>query len=259
MMNQTPELKPVVNRQEFNLWQALGTMVSTAIIVATLFNLITPSSFFTSNLQYSLNQAIRNQTYPQREATRTPDLKDRIGIVAGHWGDGTGFTCADSTTESDINLTIATLVRQRLLEAGYEVDILKEFDSRLSQYNGLLLLSIHSGSCEYIDNSATGFKVAPSLAARANPDQSMKLAQCVAGRYAAATGLRLVNGSSDDMTTYHGYDEIDLNTPSIILEAGFLNLDRELLTRSTEVVAEGIVDGILCYIKNEDPGGGVSP
>jgi N-acetylmuramoyl-L-alanine amidase len=36
------------------------------------------------------------------------------------------------------------------------------------------------------------------------------------------------------------------------MEVGFLNLDRQILTQHRDLVAQGISDGILCYVRNED-------
>ena len=46
--------------------------------------------------------------------------------------------------------------------------------------------------------------------------------------------------------------EIDPSTVAAIVETGFLNLDREILTKHTDNVAAGIVDGILCFANNEN-------
>jgi N-acetylmuramoyl-L-alanine amidase len=53
------------------------------------------------------------------------------------------------------------------------------------------------------------------------------------------------------MSTYHSFEEINGGTPSVVIETGFLNLDRELLTKTPEKPAQGIVDGIMCYIRNQ--------
>jgi N-acetylmuramoyl-L-alanine amidase len=55
-----------------------------------------------------------------------------------------------------------------------------------------------------------------------------------------------------DMREYHAFREIDPNTVAAIIETGFLNLDREILTRRTELVAAGVVEGILCFAENEN-------
>jgi len=53
------------------------------------------------------------------------------------------------------------------------------------------------------------------------------------------------------MTSYHAFKEIDEFTPAAIIETGFMNLDRSLLTQQPELVAKGVADGILCYLRNE--------
>jgi N-acetylmuramoyl-L-alanine amidase len=54
------------------------------------------------------------------------------------------------------------------------------------------------------------------------------------------------------MREYHAFREIDPNTVAAIIETGFLNLDREILTKDTGRIAEGVVEGILCFANNEN-------
>jgi N-acetylmuramoyl-L-alanine amidase len=54
------------------------------------------------------------------------------------------------------------------------------------------------------------------------------------------------------MSSYHAFDEIDENTPAAIIEVGFLNLDRQILTQEPDRIASGISKGLLCYIYNEN-------
>lgn len=246
-----PQIPPNPKESEFNFWTSMGTVLSVAILVATMFNFITPSSFFSTNLQYSLSQALRNQANPQRAATAVPSA--RIGIVAGHWDNNSGFICADEKTESDVNLTIATYVRQKLMDQGYSVDLLKEFDSQLQNYHGLALIAIHTGSCEYIDNSATGFTVTSSLFSRSQPEQVSKLSACLVNRYGNLTGLRFINNSTETTASYHTYEEINPETPVVAIEAGYLNLDHDFLVNNPAKAAQGITAGILCFLRNENP------
>jgi N-acetylmuramoyl-L-alanine amidase len=55
-----------------------------------------------------------------------------------------------------------------------------------------------------------------------------------------------------DMTSYHAFDEISEETTAAIIETGFLNLDRQMLTKDRDKVVKGITDGILCFVRNED-------
>lgn len=176
---------------------------------------------------------------------------NRIGIVAGHYGSDSGTVCSTGLTEVEMNLKIATLVQKTLTDRGYQVDLLEEKDERLDGYRAALLVSIHLDSCEYINDQATGFKVAAALAEE-NISAAQRLTTCLSDRYADVTGLPYHAGSvTDDMTFYHAFDEIDPKTIAAIIEAGFLNMDYRFITEETDRVAEGIVAGITCYMNNE--------
>ena len=56
-----------------------------------------------------------------------------------------------------------------------------------------------------------------------------------------------------DMTDYHAFREIDPYTTAVIIETGFLSnpFDYDLVTLHPEIVATGVVKGILCYLNNE--------
>jgi N-acetylmuramoyl-L-alanine amidase len=113
------------------------------------------------------------------------------------------------------------------------------------------LVSIHADSCDYINDLATGFKVAAALASP-NPERATRLTACLRSRYAQATGLPLHSTSvTADMTDYHAFGEISELTPAAIIETGFLNLDRQFLTQNPDIAAQGITNGILCFLNNE--------
>lgn len=177
----------------------------------------------------------------------------RVGIVSGHRGNDSGSVCADGLTEAEVNFDIAVRVATILRARGYTVDVLDEFDARLKGYQAKALLSIHADSCDYINELATGFKVARTLDSRV-PAEEDRLVTCVRSRYGEATGLRFnANTITYDMTRYHAFYEIAPQTPSAIIETGFLNLDRAALTRRADTVAQGVVDGLLCYLTGEKP------
>lgn len=236
----------------FNAWNALQNIFTSAVIVATLFTLWTPSTLFSDQLLKNIlfnMQADENPeiTWP----TPTAALLPRIGIVAGHWGNDPGAVCPDGLSEMEVNLRIATLVQQYLMEEGFNVDLLQEFDKRLYQYQALAIVSIHCDSCDYINDEATGFKVAAAVANQF-PEKSDRLTSCLAHRYQQTTNLHFHNNTiTPDMTSYHAFNEIHTSTPAAIIEAGFLNLDRAILTEQPELVAKGITAGILCYVRNE--------
>ena len=229
--------------------------VGVAIMLATLFTAWTPNSLFASNLQEQLRLILTPQAPPNTVSTPQPQL--RIGIVAGHNGNDSGAVCVDENgevdlQEADVNLEIANFVRKSLVAQGFQVDLLNEFDTRLNGYRAVALVSIHNDSCEYVNDQATGFKVASSLETR-DVNRAQRLTACLVDRYERTTGLTFHAGSiTGDMREYHAFSEIDPNTITAIIETGFLNLDREILTNETVRVAEGITQGILCFMNNEN-------
>ncbi|MCQ3936328.1 MAG: hypothetical protein DPW18_04695 [Chloroflexi bacterium] len=234
---------------------AFFSTIGMAILIATLFTAWTPNSLFAGNLREQLRTLLTPQTGPDSGFT-TPQPKLRIGIVAGHMGNDSGAVCTDENgevtlTEVDVNYKIASLVRDSLTAKGFQVDLLNEFDTRLNGFRAVALVSIHNDSCEYINEEATGFKVAASLETR-DLNRAQRLTACLVDRYGQITGLTFhANSITPDMTEYHAFSEIDPNTITAIIETGFLNLDRQILTEQTDVVAEGITQGILCFINNE--------
>ena len=235
---------------------AIVPTIGIAILLATLFASLSPNSLSTISLSDKLALLLtpqvvnNNPEMPVQQALR-------IGIVSGHRGNDSGAVCTDTDgnvtlTEADVNFKIATLVVQKLTQRGFQVDLLNEFDTRLNGYRAVALLSIHNDSCQYINPEATGFKVAAALDTR-DANRASRLLTCMIDRYHTATGLPFhVNSITPDMTSYHAFSEIDPNTVAAIIEAGFLNLDQEILTQHTDQVADGIVNGLLCFVNNEN-------
>ncbi|MEE3229141.1 MAG: N-acetylmuramoyl-L-alanine amidase, partial [Chloroflexota bacterium] len=149
------------------------------------------------------------------------------------------------------NFSVAEQVKDILYSKGYDVDILDEFDDRLTDYSASALVSIHADSCDYINEQATGYKVTASLETQI-PDESNRLVSCLISRYEAVTKMNFHAGSiTYDMEYYHAFRELNTQTPSAIIEVGFMNLDRDMLTKNSSTVAQGVANGILCYVKNE--------
>ena len=237
----------------FSIIRAFQSVLMAALLAASLFTLFTPSNFFSGSNISSLLFSAEETPSPEGALTSTePVSTERIGIVSGHWKDAenSGYMCSDGTAENTLNLQIATLVMQKLSALGYKVDLLEEQDDRLSEYQGLAVISIHNDTCEFLGNESSGFKAAPALA-NAYPDEANALTQCLVDRYGKATGLPYINKQTTDMTTYHSFNEVHSSTPVVVIETGYLNLDRQMLTQSTDLVVQGIVDGILCYLQPE--------
>jgi len=138
-----------------------------------------------------------------------------------------------------VNLEIAERTADRLRRAGARVDVLEEYDPRLSGYTADVFVSIHADSCE---SSLSGFKVA-RVEQSAVPQVEDRLVDCLWERYGDITGLAAHPGTiTYDMRDYHAFREIHPQTPGAIIEVGFLGGDRRLLTTQPELVARGVAE-----------------
>ena len=254
----SPKRSPVPEAMRY-----LGITLVTAAVLATLFTAWSPASLdpgevASSFLNFIVGPDSGEGTVGGDELTPEPQDR-RVGIIAGHSGlhpdsglIDPGAVCADSDlTELEVNETIAGLAVEYLEAMGIVVDRFDEFDSRLVGYKAGALVSIHADACYYINDEATGYKVSRSKASTVS-DLAQILASCIIDRYQRSTGLDFHRGSiTSDMTEYHTFHEIDAQTPAVIIETGFLYLDREFLTQEPEKAARGIADGIMCYLNNE--------
>jgi len=171
-----------------------------------------------------------------------PVVEPRVGIIAGHRGNDTGAICPDGLTETEINQKVAQAVATGLRAENLRVDVLDEFDPRLSGYEASAFVSIHADSCVKM----TGFKVA---SAETGSDASKQLAECLWTSYEAETQLPRHRATiTTNMTQYHAFRKIAETTPAAIIEIGFLGGDRAYLTQHADRVAAGIVQGIDCFL-----------
>ncbi len=185
--------------------------------------------------------------------TPTPNLP-LVALLAGHSGGAdTGAVCPDGLREVDISTDVAARTRTILEARGYRVDILAEFDARLSaskrDYGPSAFLAIHADSCIY---SASGYKVARALNS-ASPQEDDRLVRCMTAAYGAATELPFhADSITVDMTRYHAFNEINPKTPSAIIELGFLGSEHDLLKNRRGVVAEGVANGIDDFMQGNE-------
>jgi N-acetylmuramoyl-L-alanine amidase len=264
-MRRTPSSPPLIN-SILQAFHHVGVVMLVGMVLATVFTAWTPGASLPQEVASQIANAldirrVGSESTPVSSAasTQPPPPEDtgapRIGIVAGHNGpqNDPGAVCPDGLTEASVNLDIATRVKTGLEANGFQVDLLNELDERLVGYKALAVVSIHNDSCAFIDAfpPATGFKVAGALDTGA-PEQAARLVACLTDRYPKQTNLPFHAGSvTPDMTYNHTFYEVDASTPIAIIETGFLNLDRIILTQEPYRVAQGVIDGILCYVLNE--------
>jgi N-acetylmuramoyl-L-alanine amidase len=242
--------------------QSMVVVAAAAVLIATIFTFWTPASFLSDETREGLRPAyatLNAQSPPT--PIPTPIWMRRIGIVSGHWGpypttgrSDPGAVCPDGLTEAEVNRSVAQLVVQQLSGRGYDVDLLDEWDPRLSEYQAAVLLSIHADSCHQFDlPGATGFKVAPPASRTSTRADDLRLRDCLVEKYALISGLPLHPSLTRDMTEYHSFGEISPVTPAAIIELGFLYEDRDILENRPDLLAEGIVSGLLCFLENTPP------
>ncbi len=263
-MAQRPQPRPTANRSQIGLvvLVALGITLGLAVLTSVRAGgLVLPAaSPFPSNILAAAATLMpANTPTPEPSPTPAPTATDEhsglplVGIVAGHWGNDSGAECPDGVTEQQVNLDIARRVTEKLRAKGIWTDLLQEFDSRLTNYRADVLLSIHADSCDPIDADppATGFKVARSVAS-AIPNTEDQLVTCLTQEYAKATKMVFhENSITPDMTSYHSFSEIHLDTPAAIIETGFLHLDYDIIVKQPDLPAQGIANGILCFLDNQ--------
>ena len=226
-------------------------------VSATLFTMWTPTNILVAQDQ-PLIQEIAEANPIEETVEYQIEPEKKIGIIVGHRGyapegiPDPGAVCeSDGLREVDLNLRIATLLYQELVQDGFTVELLNEDDPKLQGYQALAVISIHNDTCEYLGDEYTGFKVKAAYKQTNQPELSERLAACLINRYANTTGLRYWPGSTEDMTEYHAFEKFADNTPSAIIETGFMLLDKDILTQNPALIAQGLAEGIRCYAYNE--------
>lgn len=227
-------------------------------LMATIFTWWTPSQFIATGVRSELSIAqATSQATLEPTGLPTPNWFRRIGIVSGHRGPegDPGAVCPDGLTEAEINFAVAQNVVRNLRGLGYSVDLLDEFDPRLDNYQAAALVSIHANTCQvWPGEVVSGYLIAAAAARISSRAEDNMLVECVAQHYYRASGLQRREGVTVDMTDYHTFREIHSRTPAVIIELGFMLADREILTQRQDVLANGITEGVLCYLNpNQAP------
>lgn len=177
-----------------------------------------------------------------------------VAILSGHRNNDSGAICEIAPYEGLQEVEVTTQVGAHLVsmlsQAGYTVLDLDEFDSRINGLVADAFVSIHADSC--VDwEGTTGYKAARVYNSFI-PEIEDYFISCLEHEYGALTGLSTHPGSiTHSMTSYHAFRKVNVYTPAIIMEVGFLYYDHDLLTQQPELVAEGIKRGIVCFLNEE--------
>src|SRR5512143_1647246 len=105
---------------------AVYTTIGIGILLATLFTALPSRGLVSGDFYKQLSVILTPQAVDGAPLAAQPQL--RIGIVAGHSGNDSGAVCYDgngnvSLTEADVNLEIAAIVQQQLIQKGFQVDL----------------------------------------------------------------------------------------------------------------------------------------
>jgi N-acetylmuramoyl-L-alanine amidase len=245
----TGEIEPKIrnNNRAYSILRLVQTVISTAVVTATLFTLWNPHSLFASQsivafLPTPVN-VDQNGVIPQSTA--------HVGIQIGHYKHDEGNTCPDGIKEVDVDYIIANKVDLLLTSAGIKVDMLDEYDLQLINYKADALVAIHTGSCTDLSAAVSGFKIENSLKS-GNVDKTNALATCLAEQYQKNTALTFgYQVVSEEDPANHTFMDINPQTPAVLIESGSLAVDRGIIIDSSDRAANGITAGILCFLKNE--------
>jgi len=240
------------------VFQSLFVVGITSVLAATIFTWLANPDFIAPSVRDDLSVAMATATSQggrvlATDLPTTPNWLRRIGVVSGHRGpeNDPGAVCPDGLTEAEINLNVAQRVVRNLQARGYTVDLLDEFDPRLSEYEAELLISIHANTCQDYGEVVSGYLIS-TADSRVNSGNDQLLVECVAAHYQQVSQLNRRFGFTRDMTDYHIFREISPMTPAAIIELGFMFNDRELLTSNPDMLARGITDGVLCFLEPGD-------
>jgi N-acetylmuramoyl-L-alanine amidase len=244
-----PEIEPKIRSKNwtYSIFRLVQTVISAAVVTATLFTLWNPHSLFASqNIVAFLPTPINlNQN-----GTTAPSSA-HVGIQIGHYQHDEGNTCPDGIKEVDVDYIIANKVNLLLITAGVKVDMLDEYDLKLINYKADALISIHTGSCTDPSAAVSGFKIENSLKS-GDVDKTNALATCLAEQYQQNTELTFgYQVVAEEDPENHTFMDINPQTPAVLIESGSLAVDRGIIIESSDRAANGITAGILCYLKNE--------
>ena len=114
-----------------------------------------------------------------------------------------------------------------------------------------MLASIHGNDCRDYGPEATRYNVASASARGTTRGEDERLLDCLVEQYGATTGLPRHFGITVDMTEYHTFGEVSADTPTAIIELGFMRNDRAVLTGQQDLVAQGVANGIRCFLRPE--------
>jgi N-acetylmuramoyl-L-alanine amidase len=151
---------------------------------------------------------------------------------------------------------MARLVTKLLQDAGYEVDLLPA--TVPADYTADAFVAIHADAST--SGAPSGYKLARSRFSPI-PLTDDALLKALTASYGAATGLRLDDNITRNMTGYYAFNSrrrvyaVSKGTPAVIIETGYLTNagDRAYLLAHKDTVANGIAQGVINFLNTRPP------
>jgi TonB-dependent SusC/RagA subfamily outer membrane receptor len=214
-----------------------------------------------------VNVVVGNQLKPGISVSNIAML-DRtytVVVIPGHGGENTGIVTADGTKESTLTLALAKAVKEMNENDNIRIILTRENDQTMpykqvaaltNQYHPDLVLLLHTN--EFLaarNNKGTSAQNPPSGIRFYIPDATSKqslLSRILASEMAfAMTPLKSpVIGIRSNTSTNYVLNQ--LNSPSVLIEAGFMSNPADLAKLQTESyrkeMAVSILNGINDYL-----------
>ena len=203
---------------------------------------------------------------PTPEEWRAPEGPVRIALQVGHWrteeaprelsGLRRNGANWNGLAEWEVNLEIARHTGAMLEELGYVVDILPAVVP--PDYRAHLFIAIHADASS--DPGTTGYRVAAP--GRDATGRASDFVDLLNRKYGEVTGIRRLPTVTRRMRNYYAFNfrryehALHPMTIAAIIETGFLTNagDREVIVSQPELVARGIVEGIIAFPITPPPG-----
>lgn len=203
---------------------------------------------------------------PTPEEWRAPDGPVRIALQVGHWrteeaprelsGLRRNGASWNGLAEWEVNLEIARHAGAMLEELGYMVDILPAVVP--PDYRAHLFIAIHADASN--DPGTTGYRVAAP--GRDATGRATDFVDLLNRKYGEVTGIRRLPTVTRRMRNYYAFNfrryehALHPMTIAAIIETGFLTNadDREVIVSQPDLVARGIVEGIIAFPITPPPG-----
>ncbi len=170
----------------------------------------------------------------------------KIAVDAGHGGNDPGAS-KNRVVEKEVNLEIAKMLKDKLIDAGHEVIMTRDDDSFVGLYRRAKIANeMNCGIFVSIHNNAAGNPAASGSEVLYYPgsEKGKNLAQCVQNEL-----VKVLDRPDRGVKPRDEFVVLNSTSmPAVIVEGLFItnNIDRDMLSKKEWlfVIAESIADGI---------------